>query len=62
MKIIRKSNFDKESVSDKLVCGNVNRFYGMMIVGWLNNIYSGPTASDYYRLVEDDYVLYESKP
>lgn len=62
MKIIKVDNFDRENHSDILVCENVNEFYGKAIVGFLNDKLSGPSIPDYYRLVSDDYKLYEFEP
>ena len=58
MKIIRVDNYARENVSDKLVCENVNEYYGKHIVEFLNNKFSGEHSPDYYELVEDDYKLY----
>lgn len=62
MKIISIDNFDRESVSDKLICENVSKHYGEIIVDLLNENYSGENSLSYYKLVEDDYVLYEFRP
>ena len=62
MKIICVSNFDKETVSDSLVCENVIRYYGEFLTKTLNDKFSGDDSPNYYNLVEDDYKLYEWKP
>lgn len=62
MKIINVDNFDRESVDDKLVCENINEYYGEYIVDWLNEKFSGNHSSDFYRLVEDDHKLYVWEP
>jgi hypothetical protein len=59
MKIIRVDNFDREHVSDVLVCDNVNEYYGKFIVGELNRNFSGESSPDYYKLVDDNYALYQ---
>jgi hypothetical protein len=61
MKIIGISNFDLESVNDVLICENVNRYYGEIIVTTLNNR-AGPNAQYYYKLKDDDYELYKFEP
>lgn len=61
MKIIIKSNFDNESVNDRLVCDNVNSFFGNEIVGFLNSFVT-EYSTYYYELVPDDYKLYCFEP
>lgn len=58
MKIIRVDNFDRESVSDKLVCKNVNEYYAKRIVELLNER-EHESSSDFYKAVPDDHVLFE---
>lgn len=62
MKIVCKSNYDLESVSDRLVAENVNEHYGKFLVEQLNNRYSGDQSPDFFKLVDDDYVLYKFEP
>jgi len=62
MKIIKTDNFDRDYVSDKLVCENVNQYYGKHIVDFLNNKFSGDNSSDFYKLVEDGQELYVWEP
>jgi hypothetical protein len=59
MKIIRVDNFDREDISDVLVAENVHEYYGKRLVAFLNEEFSGEHSPDYYRLVEDDHVLYK---
>lgn len=61
MKVICVDNFDREFVSDTLVCENTNECYGKMIVELLNQS-AGAESPRYYRLVEDDYKLYKFRP
>lgn len=61
MKIVGKDNFDREHISEHLVCTDVNRYYGKLIVTYLNFM-GGDHSPNFYTLVEDDYVLYEFKP
>lgn len=61
MKVIGKSNHDKETDSDTLVCENVTEFYGKKIVKALNAEVSD-YSSTFYVLVADDYQLYVWEP
>jgi len=61
MKIIDVDNYDRESVNDKLICENINTFYGKSIVDKLNEESKG-LAETFYKLVEDSYTLYIFKP
>ncbi len=62
MKIICTDNFDRESVSDRLVCSNVSEYYGRSIVDSLNDKLSGNESFNFYRLVDNDYELYRWEP
>ena len=62
MKIINTDNFNREDHSDSLVCENVSECYGEIIVNALNSKLSGNASPNYYRLVPDNYELYEFKP
>ena len=62
MKIIIVSNFDNEAVSDRLIAENVSSVYGITMVSALLYEFSGDSSPDFFRLVEDDYKLYEFKP
>ncbi|MBE7896150.1 hypothetical protein G7L40_20395 [Paenibacillus polymyxa] len=62
MKIVCIDNFDRESVSDKLVCENVSEHYGNAIVDFLNEKFSGDYSSDFYKLTDDKYELYKWEP
>lgn len=54
-KIIGISNFGKENVDDILVCENItNHEHGIAMCDLLNNLYSGPTGTYYYQLVDQD--------
>jgi len=59
MKIIKVDNYDRELYDDVLISENIkNEYYGKLIVELLNND-SKRSDSDYFRLVEDDYKLFE---
>ena len=62
MKIIKVDNFDRESVSDTLIATNISNYYAKLIAALLNEKLSGTHFSDFYRVVEDDYKLYEFTP
>ena len=57
MKIKASDNFGRETVSDWLVCENVNDHMGALIVKMLNDS-EGPMAPWCYELVSDDHVLH----
>jgi len=62
MKIIRKDNFDRDTVSEHLIAENVSPFYGRIIVEALNEELSGDNAPDYFKLVPDSHKLYTYEP
>jgi len=63
MKIIMVDNFNRENISDKLIVEKVDEWWGEKIVSLLNARHSkDPNNPDYFKLVEDDYKLYEFKP
>jgi len=62
MKIICTDNFDRESISDRLVCENISEYYGKIIVDFLNEKWGGDYGPNYYKLVPDDHKLYEFQP
>jgi hypothetical protein len=62
MKIVKVSNFNKETMSDQLVATEVSEHYGESIADSLNEQFSGAHAPDWFKLVADDYKLYEFKP
>ena len=59
-KIIKIDNYNREHISDVLYKENVTRIEGGKLVMVLNQHY--PNGPDFYRLVEDDYKLYEWEP
>lgn len=62
MKIIAVDNYDRENVSDILVAENVSVHFGESITKYLNARFSGDYATTFFKLVYDDYKLYEFKP
>lgn len=62
MKIICVDNFDRESVSDSLVCENVSEYYGKIILKCLIEKLSNMYSSRFYRLIKDDYKLHKFEP
>lgn len=61
MKIKGSDNFDRDNVSDFLVCENVNEYFGTMIVDFLNNR-EGDNSSHFYSLESNDHKLYIWEP
>lgn len=61
MKIIGVSNFDDETVSDRVIAENVPQAYGEQIVRLLNDDMEEFDAT-FFKLVEDDYKLYKFEP
>lgn len=59
MKIIRVDGFDRENVSDILICTNIAELVGKLIVKLLND---HSPESDFYKLVDDDHELYRFEP
>lgn len=63
MKVIGKSNFDLETVSDFLVCDSATKYYAKRIAAFLNAQEAGGDYSQtYYVAVEDGYELYRWEP
>ncbi len=58
MKIIAVDNYDRESVSDILVCENVHEYYGKRIVEKFNT----ESSDRFLRLVPDSGKLYKFEP
>lgn len=59
MKIIKVDNFCRDNRDDVLIAENIkNKYYGEKIVNLLNSKES-VDSEDYFKLVEDDYKLYE---
>lgn len=61
MKIIRQDNFNREMVSEVFVAQQLSVWYADLIVELLNSKES-VNSPDYYKVVEDDYELYEWEP
>lgn len=59
MKIICVDNFNRENYDDKLVCENIDKFYGEIVVKPLNDKLSGEYSGSFFKLVDDDYKLYK---
>ena len=62
MKVIKIDNFNRDNVSDVLICENVKKYIGEFFVKSLNEAFSSGNSPDFFRLVPDDYKLYEWKP
>ena len=59
MKIIQVDNFDREVVADVLIASDVGEYIGKRIVDFLNEKIAGDHSSEFFRLVPDDYKLFE---
>jgi hypothetical protein len=62
MKVIGVDNFGRDNVSDKLICGGLNKYYANLIATLLNENGKDPHTPYFYKAVEDDYELYKWKP
>ena len=60
-KIIGKSNFNYDNVSDTLICDDLSKYYGEKILKFLRDD-MGDNDTYYPKLVDQNYVLYEWKP
>ena len=61
MKIIARSNFDKETVSDVLIAENVSELNTILISKLLNAHFPENYTYTYFG-VKDDYKLYSFEP
>lgn len=59
MKIIAKDNLNRDTVSDVLVCENVEPNWAEQIITALNETHQG---GHWFEAVEDDYKLYTWEP
>lgn len=62
MKIIGVDNFDRDYVSDILVCEKIHESYATAVCEALNEKFGGPYATRFFKVVNDDHELYEGKP
>lgn len=61
-KIICSDNYDRDSVSDTLVCENINNEHiGKLLEDFLNNR-THKLADAFYRLVPQEHKLYVWEP
>ena len=58
MKIIAIDDYDRENVSDLLVCENVHEYFGEDIVKLLNT----KPGQNFFKLVSNDAKLYKVEP
>ncbi len=58
MKIIAKSNFDDETVSDITIATSVAPAYASEIADYLNTVHNGKSATYYFVVVVDTYKLH----
>lgn len=59
MKVVAVSNYNDEMMDDKLVCSEVDEFYGKLIIGFLNER-NGERGPLYFELKPDNYRLYKA--
>ena len=62
MKIIKKDNFDRDSVSDVLIAENVDEHWSEIMASLLNQNFSGSNVADWFVSKPDDYKLYVYNP
>lgn len=62
MKIIAVDNYDRETVSDILVCKNCDEYEAKIMCEALNEKLGGPSSPRFFKVVEDDYKLYKWEP
>lgn len=58
MKIVIVDNFNRDYVSDRLLCENIHEHYGKAVVDFLNQQFSSNSSQDYFALRPDDYKLF----
>lgn len=61
MKIVMTDNYARDYVDDILICENISRVYGTIIVDCLNN-HIICAYDKYFILVNDDYKLVKFEP
>ena len=59
MKIVQFDNFDRDHISDVLVAENVPEIYAKIICEFLIEKHSSEVCGEYFKVVPDDYELYE---
>ena len=62
MKIVRRDNLDRETVSDILIAENVPRFYVSFLVNALNKNVQGDDLGNFFEAKSDDYNLFKREP
>ncbi|MGL6184838.1 MAG: hypothetical protein ACRC1T_05605 [Clostridium chrysemydis] len=59
MKIIGIDNLNRDTVSDILICENINKYYGEKLLKYLESECDKYSDCS-YKLVEDGYNLYDA--
>lgn len=62
MKIIRVDNFDRENRDDLLIAENVHKYYANKLCDTLNKEDGDEMSPNFFRVVDDDYKLFEFEP
>ena len=57
MKIVNVDNLNRESTADTLVAENINEYWGKKVVELLNDD-THYQSNDYFKLVENNHVLW----
>ena len=58
-KIIQTDNFAREYIPEKLVCENIDNYYGQIVIDFLNGKFDNSDL--FFKLEQDDYkpITYE---
>jgi len=59
MKIIAIDNYDRGNMNEVLVADKVSKIHGDVMTQALNKTFGGPDELLYYKLVEENYKLFE---
>lgn len=60
MKIIGTSNFDDDTVSDILICENIQQGYDKIIISLLNS--RSDNQAYFFKVVDNNFKLYKFEP
>ena len=62
MKVIAVSNFDDDQIDDILVCEAESKYWAGSIAKSLNKTSGGDRSPHFFKVVDDNYVLYKWEP
>lgn len=60
MKIVASDNFNRETVSEFLVCDNIKSRYYADLILWRLQDTETDSGEWVYKLVDDNYILYDA--